>query len=339
MKPFERTEVERADADALYASLRRMKIVSADIPIALRALSGGVSSDIYRADAAGSTFCVKRALPKLKVAADWQAPVSRNRAEVAWLRRAAQWAPGHAPAILADDPQGCAFAMEWLPPARYPTWKELLRDGHADVATAAAVGDLLGRIHSASADAAEVAAEFDNRDTFHAIRLEPYLVATAHAHPDLAAPLHALVASIQSHRRVLVHGDFSPKNILIGPGGPVMLDAECACFGDPAFDVAFVVNHLLLKGLWRPQWKARYVDLMHALVSAYSAHVRWESWRSLEARVAALLPALLLARADGKSPAEYLDDDAKRQVRTFARPRVANAPTDLACVGRDWCAT
>src|SRR5665213_2832949 len=116
----------------LYASLRRMAIVSADTQIQLTPLAGGVSSDICRVDVPGSTFCVKRALPKLKVASDWHAPVERNRAEVAWLRRVGAMVPGHAPAILADDPVGGAFAMAWLPPAEFPTWKAVLRDGEVD---------------------------------------------------------------------------------------------------------------------------------------------------------------------------------------------------------------
>ena len=144
-------------------------------------------------------------------------------------------------------------------PTGIPVWKAQLRDGAIDAATAAAVGDVLGRIHAATADRPDVAARFPTDAIFYAIRLEPYLVATGRAHPELAPRLAALVATTQSNARVLVHGDFSPKNLLIGPDGPVILDAECAWFGDPAFDVAFVLNHLLLKGAWRPEWRARYL--------------------------------------------------------------------------------
>ena len=53
-------------------------------------LPGGVSSDIWIVRAGASrTFCVKRALPRLRVAADWQAPVARNATEVAWLKQVA----------------------------------------------------------------------------------------------------------------------------------------------------------------------------------------------------------------------------------------------------------
>jgi len=314
-----------------------MGIVSANSCVQMEPLAGGVSSDIYRVQADGRTLCVKRALPKLKVAADWRAPVERNRYEVAWLREAGTIVPGAVPALLGEDPQAGAFAMEWLPPERYPVWKALLRDGHADVATAARVGAVLGRIHRHTADRADVATAFPTDEIFHAIRLEPYLVATARAHPDLAARLDALVEVTASTRRVLVHGDFSPKNILIGPQGPVILDAECAWFGDPAFDLAFVLNHLLLKGEWRPEGRARYLDLFAALVESYRANVQWEPWPAVERRTAALLPGLLLGRIDGKSPVEYLtDDEVRDRVRQFARVRVAHPPATLGAMAADW---
>jgi aminoglycoside phosphotransferase (APT) family kinase protein len=303
----------------------------------LTPLAGGVSSDIFRVEAEDATLCVKRALPKLKVAADWRVPVARNRYEVAWMRTAGAIVPEAVPEVLGEDAEAGAFAMPWLPPDRYPVWKALLRDGTIDDRTAAQVGDVLGRIHAATADRAEIAARFPSDDIFFAIRLEPYLVATGRAHPDLAPHLDSLVATTAGTRRVLVHGDFSPKNILVGPQGPVILDAECAWFGDPAFDVAFVLNHLLLKGEWQPQWRARYLASCAALVDSYRAHVRWEAWVALEARIAALLPGLLLGRVDGKSPAEYLTEtSARERVRRFARERIANAPRALDDIARDW---
>ena len=314
-----------------------MGLVSTDQPVALQPMDGGVSSDIWRVDAPPATFCVKRALARLKVAADWQVPVSRNRYEVAWFRTVGRIAPAAVPEILGDDEYAGAFAMAFLPPERYPVWKALLRDGTADVETAAAVGNVLGRIHAATAGRPDVASAFATDAIFHAIRLEPYLEATGRAHPDLAPRLADLVARTASTRLALVHGDFSPKNLLIGPEGPVILDAECAWYGDPAFDLAFVLSHLLLKGAWRPAWRERYVDAFAALVTGYRPHVRWEPWRDLERRAASLLPALLLARVDGKSPVEYLMRDEDREaVRRFAKPRVARAPATLHTVASAW---
>jgi aminoglycoside phosphotransferase (APT) family kinase protein len=263
--------------------------------------------------------------------------VSRNRHEVAWFRTVAGIDPSAVPTILGDDASAGAFAMSWLPPERYPVWKALLRDGAVDLASARAVGDVLGRIHAATADRPDLAAAFATDELFHAIRLEPYLEATARSHPGLAVPLERLVATTAATKRVLVHGDFSPKNLLIGPRGPVILDAECAWFGDPAFDLAFVLNHLLLKGMWRPEARLRYLDAFASLIEGYRAHVAWEPWDDVERRAAALLPALLLARIDGKSPVEYLTDERDREaVRAFARPRIVAAPAGLAEIAENW---
>ena len=323
----------------LRDALRRMAIVGADQQFRLTPLEGGVSSDIYRADLPSRVICVKRALSRLKVAADWRAPVERSRYEVEWMRVAGAIAPSAVPEILGADSESGAFAMAYLDPADHPTWKSQLRDGDIDLTVAKAVGDVLGRIHAATADRPDLAARFPTDEIFYAIRLEPYLVATARAHPDLAARLLALVATTQSTKRALVHGDFSPKNLLVGPRGPVILDAECAWYGDPAFDAAFVLNHLLLKGAWRPQWRARYAAAFDTLADAYLAHARWEPAAALAARTAALLPALMLARIDGKSPVEYLTDARVREdVRAFARALIVAPEPDPRAIAARWVA-
>lgn len=323
--------------DTLASALVNMAIVGANQPVVLVPLAGGVSSDVFRVDVPSGAVCIKRALAKLKVAADWRAPVERNRWEVEWMRIAGSVVPAAVPAILGEDRAAGCFAMAYLAPDAHPVWKALLQAGVIETATAAAVGDVLGRIHAATADRRDIAARFPTDDIFHAIRLEPYLVATARAHADLAPRLAALVQTTRTTKRVLVHGDFSPKNLLIGPAGPVILDAECAWYGDPAFDLAFVLNHLLLKGAWRPAWRARYADAFTALGDAYFAHVAWEARAQCEARTAALLPGLMLARIDGKSPVEYLTESAQKdEVRAFARALLLEPVAGLAEIVRRW---
>jgi len=271
------------------------------------------------------------------VAADWRVPVERNRWEAEWMRVAGGIVPGAVPEILGEDRESGAFAMSWMPPDDFPVWKKLLVEGDADTRTAAAVGDVLGRIHAATADRPEIAARFATDALFQAIRLDPYLVTVAKAHPDLSRQLLSLVATTGSTRRVLVHGDFSPKNILVGTEGPVFLDAECAWYGDPAFDLAFVLNHLLLKGVWRRDRRSDYLAMFAALCAAYRSRVTWEPWIALEARTAALLPGLLLARVDGKSPAEYLTDERDRNaIRAFARVHLQRPAASLTALARAW---
>lgn len=318
-------------------ALRAMRLAEDGGALTGAPLTGGVSSDIWRVDLPSGPVCVKRALARLKVAADWRAPVSRNLYEARWMRRANAAVPGAAPRLLGQDEDRGALAMAYLPPERHPLWKHELRDGRADPGFAASVGCNLARILGATSVDPSVAPDFPTDDIFFAIRLEPYLLATAERHPDRAEALRALVAQTQGNRRALVHGDVSPKNILVGPHGPVFLDAECAWWGDPAFDLAFCLNHLLLKCLWTPAAQALFLACFAALTGAYLAEVTWEPPASLQQRAARLLPGLLLARVDGKSPVEYLTEDlAKHRVRRVARALLAEPPVTLDQVAAAW---
>jgi aminoglycoside phosphotransferase (APT) family kinase protein len=321
----------------LVAALSRLDLVRPADCARFTPLSGGVSSDIWRVDRARGPICVKRALAKLKVAADWRAPVERNAYEVAWMETAGRLVPGSAPRILGHDCGAGLFAMDYLDPADYRLWKAELMAGRAEPAFAALVGRSLAAIHAGTAGDPAVAERFPTDAIFHAIRLEPYLEATARAHPDLAPALITLVEVTAQTKCALVHGDVSPKNILIGPHGPIFLDAECAWYGDPAFDLAFCLNHLLLKSRWSPTAAAGYLDCFRQLARAYLAGVAWEEPAAIEGRAARLLPGLLLARVDGKSPVEYITAEAdKNMVRKTARWLLANPADTLPAVAAAW---
>jgi len=318
--------------DPVLAFLRGRGLIGAGETPPAEALAGGVSSEIWRVETARGALCVKRALARLKVAQVWEAPVERNRYESEWFKVAAEAAPHAVPRVLASGDG--LFAMEYLPPARYAVWKVRLREGDADAGFAAKVGATLARIHAATAGREEVARRFATDRIFYDIRLEPYLVATGKAHPDLRQTLEVLAERTAQTRRCLVHGDVSPKNILCGPDGPVFLDAECAWYGDPAFDLAFCLNHLLLKCLWVPSSGQAFLQCFDALATSY---LEGFSGEDVEARTAALLPALLLARVDGKSPVEYLvENKDKDHVRTVARPLIAGPPARLADIRVAW---
>ena len=323
--------------DLFLGALARMGLASAAERPVIEPLTGGVSSDIVRVDLAHGPVCIKRALPKLKVQADWQAPVERNHFEIEWMRTAARLVPHGVPRILGEDAEAGMFAMEYLDPAHHPVWKAQLRDGHVDPGFAARVGQSIAAIHAGTAGDGSVAAAFATDHIFFPIRLEPYLSATARKHPDCAERLESLVRVTGAGKKALVHGDVSPKNILAGPKGPVFLDAECAWYGDPAFDLAFCLNHLLLKCAWRPQWRAAYLESFDALATAYLAAVSWESAADIEARTAHLLPGLFLGRIDGKSPVEYIDTDVARdRVRRTARDLLLHPVDKLGAVRNTW---
>lgn len=298
-------------------------------------LEGGVSSGIFRVDLRSGSYCVKQALPLFKVAKEWRVPVERVFSEIDYLRTVGQIVPGFVPRVLGRDDATKSFVMEFLGP-EFRNWKALLLAGDVDARIANDVGDLLGRIHSATADRADLAHRFATDDLFYAIRLEPYLVESSRVHPQLADVLLALVARTAGTRRVLVHGDVSPKNILAGPNGPVLIDAECAWFGDPAFDVAFCLNHFLLKAAHLPCHAESLMSCFTTMRRAYFAHVHWEATGELERRAASLLPGLTLARVAGKSPVEYLAEPARDRVRMLAIQLLLQQPTSLEAIATGW---
>jgi Ser/Thr protein kinase RdoA (MazF antagonist) len=169
------------------------------------------------------------------------------------------------------------------------------------------------------------------------MRLEPYLRFTGARYPNLAPRLNGFADALARNRIGLVHGDVSPKNIVIGPNGPVFLDAECAWFGDVVLDPAFCLNHLLLKSVWRPDAHKALQASARAFWAAYSAAIDWEDPFELEQRCAVLLGGLLLARIDGKSPVEYIrDENDKRRVRQLAQTLIAQRTTRLEDIFTIW---
>ncbi len=288
-------------------------------------LAGGVSSDIYRVEDAGSVFVVKRALSQLRVEATWHADVRRNRFEIACLNRIRRIAPMNVPEVIHHNAEQGYFTMQCLGP-EFQNWKAMMLEGRCDFRHASIAGSLLGRIHRETWNDAELQAEFETTDNFHALRLEPYLHAMAGRHPELREPILAESERIRNSRQCLVHGDFSPKNLLFQDDQIMVLDCEVAWFGDAAFDVAFLLNHLVLKALHLPAQRGQCLKMAR---TAWDSHQIEAGKMEIDPDVATLLPMLMLARIDGKSPVEYLKPDDRSAVREFATDCIVNPSENL----------
>jgi len=329
---------DTVDEPGLLEALRACGLLAAGEAATLQPLTGGVSSDVFRVDTGdGRTLVVKRSIPRLRVKEEWLAPVERVAGEVRWLKLARSIDPRLAPEVLAELPEAHVFAMEFLDPASHPVWKDEMAAGRVDPAFGAAVGRDLALIHGRTAGRPDIAAAFDTYDFFFALRVSPFLLFTAERHPDLAPRLKALAEDLGRRRIALMHGDVSPKNILVGPRGPVFLDAETTAYGDPAFDLAFCLTHLLLKTVWLRPHREAVMDSFDALRGAYAAGLTWEPPAALSARAAPLVSALLLARVDGKSPAPYITDPIDKDfIRRSAEALLGAAEFDLDRLSARW---
>jgi aminoglycoside phosphotransferase (APT) family kinase protein len=319
------TEIEQRGRELAV----ELGLLGRDEPAEITPLTGGVSSDILLVRTDRQVFCVKFALEQLRVAQVWKAPVHRNAADYQWLSYVSGFAPQAVPQLLGRSEWLGGFAMQYLESADYPNWKAELMAGRTDIGFAGAVGQLIGAIHARAARPETRPAGFDNQVDFAALRVEPYLLATAAVHPDLADRMRPVAERLLAARISLVHGDVSPKNILKGPHGPVILDAECAVIGDPAFDLGFCLNHLLIKASAALATVPDLIASANALWAGYRPAIDWESPDVLERRTAELLPMLMLARIDGKSPVEYLNPRQRDDLRSLSRRLIQSGITRL----------
>lgn len=302
-------------------------------------LTGGVSSEIVRVEDGGRVFVAKRALAKLKVPDDWRADPGRIRHEHRYMTTVAKFLPDAVPRVLQTDDDGGWFAMEWLGEG-WSNWKADMIAGSADAEVARRAGRILGTIHRETSGSDELRRVFDTTQNFHDLRLDAYLLTTGRRHPLLEDLFRAEADRIRSTRECLVHGDYSPKNMLVRGDRLVVLDCEVAWFGDPRFDLAFLLNHLHLKGLHHAPHGEAFAPLVAAANGAYfgERQLAPAEAAAFDRDVARLLLMLLLARVDGKSPVEYLADAPAKQdfVRSFVADHLAAGPVSVADLTRDW---
>ncbi|WP_096087548.1 phosphotransferase family protein [Agaribacterium haliotis] len=279
-------------------------------------LSGGVSCEILLLEQNNKSVVLKRALGKLKVKDDWYADVARNKVEQQYLQYVHAFLPGVVPQIYYSNDDLHFFVMELLG-GELENWKTRLLAACYDKNYAHAAGEVLGKIHRHSLGDRDAQAMFSTLENFRQLRIEPYLLKTAERNPDLAEFITGQARRIESNERCLVHGDYSPKNILVSPKRLVVLDCEVAWYGDPVFDVAFFLNHFLLKAARKPEDKHELIELASTAWSAYVSEAGAVVDESFEKHLCALLPILMLARVDGKSPVEYLSMRAQVTVKSF----------------------
>ena len=308
----------------------RTDLARTDEPREIDFLTGGVSSIVVRVVTDEGAFVIKQALPQLRVEAAWYSRPERSGIEARCALALADLVPGSVPEVVAVVPDRNAFVMRSAP-AGTETWKDHLLRGEVSLPVATAVGWMLGRIHAASAPRADLARDFADTSFFDELRIDPYLRYVAARTPDLAPALGALAGELLTTPVCLVHGDFSPKNLLIPPDdGVLLVDHEVAHWGHPAFDVAFVTNHLCLKAIrFRAGDHAEaYLGAAATLLDAYAAEAR-HLGLGVGRSASTTIGALLLARVDGKSPVEYLTDERDRAlVRALGRDVLLDPPED-----------
>ena len=321
--------VDIEDTDALTAYLRSAGRVGADESPEIRVLAGGISNRTVLVERpGGETWVLKQALPKLRVEVDWFSDPERIHREALGLRWLARLAPsGTTTPFVFEDHEEHLMAMEAVPQP-HENWKVMLLNGTVDENHVEQFGRLLGTIHRGASECREeVARIFEDRTFFESLRLEPYYGYTAECVPAAAGFLRSLIDETRARRVTLVHGDYSPKNILVHRGRLVLLDHEVIHFGDPAFDLGFSLAHFLSKAHHLPDHRAVFAEAAKLYWSVYLREVGGADWAGgLKERAVRHTLGCLLARVEGRSPLEYLDEQERAHQREVVLDLIPDAP-------------
>lgn len=308
--------MERLTETSVVEYLRRRGVIPADASASAEVMPGGVSNDVLAVSGRDVDVVVKQGLERLRVAAEWFAPPERVLTEAAALGVAARSRPGDVPRVLDVDDKALTMTIERAPRSMR-VWKADLLGGRIDHDTARQAGRALAGWHSRTWLDPDVLSRFDQK-AFVELRIDPFHRTVAAAHRDLAGRIGVAVDALQQEPLCLVHGDFSPKNILCDGPRICVLDWEVAHAGNPVFDLAFLLTHLMLKGVRRPDLLSEYARTAAEFDSAYRTEFTGAAAPAPE-DVALQVACLLLARVDGKSPVDYLTEPQRARVRSVAR--------------------
>ena len=310
-------DIERPEQ--LIGYLRAAGRIGVDETPEVRILAGGVSNrTVLVKRLGGEAWVLKQALAKLRVKVDWFSDRSRIRREALGLHWLAQLAPaGTITPLVFEDQDHHLLAMRAVPEP-HENWKAMLLAGRLDTAHVEQFAALLGAIHRRAAESPDGLGKiFEDRSFFESLRLEPYYAYSAEQVPEARPFLHDLVAQTRARRLTLVHGDYSPKNVLVRDGRLILLDHEVIHWGDPAFDVGFALTHLLSKAHHlRDERFLRAAALFHEVYAATLGPLLWDD--NLDAMAARHTLGCLLARVAGRSPLEYLDPAQRARQRDWS---------------------
>ena len=293
-------------------------------------LAGGVSNrTVLVVRDTGERWVLKQALAKLRVAVDWFSDPRRVHREALGIRWLSELAPPQTiPRLVFEDERHHLIAMTGVP-TPHENWKDMLLAGRLEADHVEQFAQLLGHVHRhAHQRRDEVQPHFSDTNYFESLRLEPYFGYSAEQVPEARDFLHDLIAQTRRRTHTLVHGDYSPKNILVHDGRLVLLDHEVIHWGDPAFDLGFSMTHLLSKAHHLAAHRDRFAE---------AARRYWRTYQDALGEVPfadALEPwavrhtlACLLARVAGRSPLEYLSDEQKARQRRAVTDLMAAPPT------------
>ncbi|MCH8830535.1 MAG: phosphotransferase [Planctomycetes bacterium] len=348
------------DPENVGGYLQRQRWISAAASVRVVPLAGGVSNTVMRISPSdGDDFVIKQSQKKLRTKVAWFSQRERIFREADMMAVLAGILPaGGVPLVLFEDRANYILVMEAVD-AEHTVWKEMLLTGTIDSRVAATAAEFLATVHRRTGNQADLAKRFGDRTIFHELRVDPFYRSLVAARPSLREPIQRLMDEMAESSLSLVLADFSPKNILVTKTGITLVDFETGHFGDPAFDLGFFLSHLLLKAVFFGRHCRSILDLADLFWRRYIEglrvrdEIRHESSANesdgpagsdrcvveifggesgLSRRTVEHLAGCLLARIDGKSPVDYLQNESQRNTvrdlgESLFRDRIAHPGT------------
>lgn len=304
---------ELLDEATVVAYLKERKIFSPQSNPSVEILTGGVSNVVLAISGEGKDLVLKQALPELKVKAKWVADQRRALVEARAIQVLHNLTPENVPKLYDVDPARFILLIERAP--RTATiWKEDLLSGIIHPEVGANLGSILGQWHKSSSADVAILDEFREDSLFEQLRINPFYRTVAAKHENIAIRVNALIEELEGSKICLVHGDYSPKNILVEKNAHVIvLDFEVAHTGNPVFDLAFLLGHLLCKQEYFADLEKKEAIAATALEFLKHYEVCWGV--SAAPTLTWHMATIALARVDGVSPVNYLDNAAQVRVR------------------------
>ena len=211
-------------------------------------------------------------------------------------------------------------------PVGSTVWKSDLLDGVINPDVAAVLGTTLAKWHNFGESDKEARLQFMEDSLFEQLRIDPFYRFVAAKNEMLKPVISKLIKELEGDKTTVVHGDFSPKNIMVGMDDQVyILDFEVTHVGNPVFDLAFLLAHLLCK-LFRtnePLEEKMLIASAQRFISAY------EQIRPISESLPLHTALIALARVEGKSPVNYLDKAQQDQLVKYAKG-ILGAGTQLS---------
>lgn len=278
----------------------------------METLTGGVSCVVLAVANAEVDLVVKQALPELKTKAKWVADQRRAIVEADAMQVYHSITPDSVPELIDLDAKEFTLTMSRLPRS-CTNWKIDMLEGRIYPEMGTRLGKILAAWHNKTAVSVEIKAKFMEDSLFEQLRVAPFYRAVLDKNPDLKSVISELITEITTVKSTLVHGDFSPKNIMATQDhSPIVLDFEVAHVGNPVFDLAFLLAHLLCKVIHAPRQeeKQQLAETAIHFLASYAEVSNLNIAETLPHHIA----LIALARVEGVSPVNYLDGPAQQQL-------------------------